>query len=66
MVDLLDPVHDPEYTQSRIDTYRNGDKLKWIPSTMAMIPNGYNAEWIKSRIDIVPKGHYSEWTPTRM
>ena len=55
MVDSLDPVHDPEYTQSRIDTYRNGDKHKWIPSTMAMIPNEYNAEWIKSRIDIVPK-----------
>ena len=44
-----DPVHDPEkhnpeWTQSRMDT----------------IPNGHNPEWTPSRKDTIPKGHNPE------
>ena len=44
-----DPVHDPEkhdpeWTQSRMDT----------------IPNGHNPEWTQSRKDTIPKGHNPE------
>ena len=36
--------HNPEWTQSRMDT----------------IPNGHNPEWTPSRMDTIPKGHNPE------
>ena len=46
----MDPVHDPEWTQYRMDT----------------IPNGHNPEWTQSRMDSIPNVHNPEWTQSRM
>ena len=66
-----DPVHDPEkhnpeWTQSRMDTIPNGHNPEWTPSRMDTIPNGHNPEWTQSRMDTIPNGHNPEWTPSRM
>ena len=63
---LLDPVHNPEWTQSRRDTIPNGHNPEWTQSRMDTIPNGHNPEWTQSRKDTIPNGHNPEWTQSRM
>ena len=66
MRSLMDPVHDPEWTQSRMDTIPNGHNPEWTQSRMDTIPNGHNPEWTQSRMDTIPNGHHPEWTQSRM
>ena len=47
---VMDPVHNPEWTQSRMDT----------------IPNGHNPERTQSRTDTIPNGLDPEWTRFQM
>ena len=58
--------HNPESTQSRMDTITNGHHLEWTQSRMDTIPNGHNPEWTPSRMDTIPNGHNPEWTQSRM
>ena len=46
--------HDPEWTQSRMDTIPNGRNPEWTPSRMDTIPNGHNPEWTQSRKYTIP------------
>ena len=62
---ISDPVHDPEkhdpeWTQSRMDTIPNGHHPEWTPSRMDTIPNGHHPKWAPSRMDTIPKGHNPE------
>ena len=58
--------HDPEWTQSRMDTIPNGHNpewthnLEWKQSRMDTIPNGHNPEWTQSRMDTIPNGRNPE------
>ena len=52
----VDPVHDPEWTPSRMDTIPNGHHSEWTQSRMDTIPNGHNPEWTPSRKDTIPNG----------
>ena len=68
---VSDPVHDPEkhnpeWTQSRMDTIPNGHNPEWTQSRMDTIPNEHHPEWTPSRMDTIPNGHHPEWTPSRM
>ena len=65
-IQCMDPVHDPEWTQSRMDTIPNGHNPDWTQSRMDTIPNGHNPEWTQSRMDTIPNGHNPEWTQSRM
>ena len=58
--------HNPEWTQSRMNTITNGHHSEWAPSKMDTIPNGHNPEWTQSRMHTIPNGHNSKWTPFRM
>ena len=58
--------HNPEWTQSRMDTIPNGHNPEWTQSRMDTIPNGHNPEWTQSQMDTIPNGHNPEWTPSRM
>ena len=58
--------HNPEWTQSRMDTIPNGHNPEWTQSRMDTIPNGHNPEWTQSRMDTIPNGHNPEWTQSRM
>ena len=57
-----DPVHDPEWTQYRMDTIPNGHHPTWTPFRMDTIPNGHDPEWTRSQMDTIPNGHNPEWT----
>ena len=71
-----DPTHDPEWTQSRVDTIStntisNGHDPEWAlsrrtRSQMDAIQNGHDPEWALSRMGIIPYGHESEWARSQM
>ena len=65
-MDTIPNGHNPEWTQSRMDTIPNGHNPEWTQSRMDTIPNGHNPEWTQSRMDTIPNGHHPEWTPSRM
>ena len=58
--------HNPEWTQSRMDTIPNGRNPECTHSRMDTIPNGHIPEWTHSRMDTIPNGHHPEWTSSRM
>ena len=41
---VMDPVHDLEWTQSRMDTFLKGHNPEWKRSRMDTIPNGHDPE----------------------
>ena len=47
--------HDPEWTQSRMDTIPNGHNPNWTRSQVNTIPNGHIFEWIRSQRIQSPK-----------
>ena len=47
---VMDPEHDPEWTQSRMDTISNRHNPEWTQSRMGTIPNGHNPEWTRSQM----------------
>ena len=53
--------HNPECTQSPMDTIPNGHNFDWTTIT-----NEHESEWTPSRMDTILNRHYLEWTGSRM